>query len=148
MATYKQLLAEKEALEAKLNEVRATEVAGVIDKIRDLMTEYGLTVEDILPRAEARIKLQRIGGAFLLDVLGNLDHRAHRGRGELDLAGAVEQPKDREAPRDRIAPGEQTVVAQDHRRLLADALQQSRPLAGMHGDTFEVVIGDFAVELR
>ncbi|NOV24717.1 H-NS histone family protein [Cupriavidus necator] len=50
MATYKQLLAEKEALEAKLNEVRATEVAGVIDKIRDLMTEYGLTAEDILPR--------------------------------------------------------------------------------------------------
>ncbi|MDK3021009.1 H-NS histone family protein [Cupriavidus taiwanensis] len=50
MATYKQLLAEKEALEAKLNEVRATEVAGVIDKIRELMTEYGLTAEDILPR--------------------------------------------------------------------------------------------------
>lgn len=50
MATYKQLLAEKEALEAKLNEVRATEVAGVIDKIRALMTEYGLTSEDILPR--------------------------------------------------------------------------------------------------
>ncbi|UIF91386.1 H-NS histone family protein [Cupriavidus sp. UYPR2.512] len=50
MATYKQLLAEKEALEAKLNEVRATEVAGVIDKIRDLMTEYGLTADDILPR--------------------------------------------------------------------------------------------------
>jgi DNA-binding protein H-NS len=50
MATYKQLLAEKEALEAKLNEVRATEVAGVIDKIRELMTEYGLSAEDILPR--------------------------------------------------------------------------------------------------
>ncbi|WP_432261269.1 H-NS histone family protein [Cupriavidus sp. TMH.W2] len=50
MATYKQLLAEKEALEAKLNEVRATEVAGVIDKIRELMTEYGLTAEDIQPR--------------------------------------------------------------------------------------------------
>ncbi|AGW94825.1 MULTISPECIES: H-NS histone family protein [Cupriavidus] len=50
MATYKQLLAEKEALEAKLNEVRASEVAGVIDKIRELMTEYGLTAEDILPR--------------------------------------------------------------------------------------------------
>ena len=47
MATYKQLLAEKEALEAKLNEVRATEVASVIDKIRELMTEYGLTAEDL-----------------------------------------------------------------------------------------------------
>ncbi|CAG2161320.1 MULTISPECIES: H-NS histone family protein [Cupriavidus] len=50
MATYKQLLAEKEALEAKLNEVRATEVAGVIDQIRSLMSEYGLTPDDIAPR--------------------------------------------------------------------------------------------------
>ncbi|CAG9168700.1 DNA-binding protein Bv3F [Cupriavidus laharis] len=50
MATYKQLLAEKEALEAKLNEVRATEVAGVIDQIRSLMAEYGLTADDIAPR--------------------------------------------------------------------------------------------------
>lgn len=50
MATYKQLLAEKEALEAKLNEVRETEVAGVIDQIRSLMAEYGLTPDDIAPR--------------------------------------------------------------------------------------------------
>jgi DNA-binding protein H-NS len=49
MATYKQLLAEKEALEARLKEVRDTEVAGVIEKIRALMSEYGLTVEDIAP---------------------------------------------------------------------------------------------------
>lgn len=33
MATYKQLLAEKEALEAKLSEMRAAEVAGVIAQI-------------------------------------------------------------------------------------------------------------------
>ncbi len=50
MATYKQLLAEKQALEAKLDEVRATEVAGVIEKIRALMTEYGLTAEDVAPK--------------------------------------------------------------------------------------------------
>jgi DNA-binding protein H-NS len=50
MATYKQLLAEKEALEAKLNEVRATEVAGVIEKIQSLMAEYGLSVDDIAPK--------------------------------------------------------------------------------------------------
>jgi len=47
MATYKQLMAEKEALEAQLAEVRATEVAGVIEKIRSLMAEYELTVDDI-----------------------------------------------------------------------------------------------------
>lgn len=47
MATYKQLLAQKEALEAQLAEVRATEVASVIDQIRTLMEQYGLSVEDI-----------------------------------------------------------------------------------------------------
>jgi len=50
MATYKQLLAEKEALEAKLNEARDTEVAEVIEKIRTLMTDYELTVDDIAPK--------------------------------------------------------------------------------------------------
>lgn len=47
MATYKQLLAEKEKLEAQLAEVRATEVAGVIEQIQTLMAQYGLSAEDI-----------------------------------------------------------------------------------------------------
>ena len=50
MATYRQLLAEKEALEARLTQMRAEEVAGVIEKIRNLMTEYSLTEADIAPK--------------------------------------------------------------------------------------------------
>lgn len=50
MATYKQLLAEKEALEAKLAQMRTDEVTGVIEKIRSLMAEYGLTEADIAPK--------------------------------------------------------------------------------------------------
>ncbi|AJG25000.1 H-NS histone family protein [Cupriavidus basilensis] len=50
MATYKQLVAEKAALEAKLVEARATEVAGVIEQIQTLMAEYELTVDDLAPR--------------------------------------------------------------------------------------------------
>jgi DNA-binding protein H-NS len=50
MATYKQLIAEKEALEAKLAEVRQSEVAGVIEKIQALMAEYELTVDDLAPK--------------------------------------------------------------------------------------------------
>ncbi|UIF84724.1 H-NS histone family protein [Cupriavidus sp. UYPR2.512] len=40
-------LAEKQALEAQLAEVRATDIAGVIEKIQGLMVEYELTVDDI-----------------------------------------------------------------------------------------------------
>lgn len=47
MATYKQLLAQKEALEAQIAEVRSNEVAGVIEKIQSLMAEFGLSLEDI-----------------------------------------------------------------------------------------------------
>lgn len=50
MATYKQLIAQKEALEVQLHEMRSQEVAGVIDRIRALMAEYELTVEDITPK--------------------------------------------------------------------------------------------------
>jgi DNA-binding protein H-NS len=47
MATYKQLLAEKEKLEAQLEQVRQDEISGVIGQIHALMEEYGLTVEDL-----------------------------------------------------------------------------------------------------
>ncbi|MGO4328046.1 H-NS histone family protein [Cupriavidus sp. 2TAF22] len=50
MATYKQLLAEKEKLEAQLVEVRATEVADVIEQIQTLMAQYELTAEDLAPK--------------------------------------------------------------------------------------------------
>lgn len=50
MASYKQLMAEKAALESKLEEARATEVSAVIEQIRTLMEEYGLTTDDITPK--------------------------------------------------------------------------------------------------
>ncbi|GAA0836672.1 MAG: DNA-binding protein [Cupriavidus sp.] len=63
MPTYKQLLAEKEALEAKLHEVRATEVSGVIEQIRQLMVEYDLTAEDIAPKRRRGRPAGSTGGA-------------------------------------------------------------------------------------
>ncbi len=66
MATYKELVAQKAALEAQLAEVRANEVAGVIDKIRGLMEEYGLSVDDVAPR-RGRGRPRASGGA------GNVD---------------------------------------------------------------------------
>ncbi|MFJ1260554.1 H-NS family nucleoid-associated regulatory protein [Cupriavidus sp. CuC1] len=50
MASYKRLLAEKEKLEAQLVEVRATEVAGVIEQIQALMAQYELSADDIAPK--------------------------------------------------------------------------------------------------
>ncbi|MGM3412082.1 H-NS histone family protein [Ralstonia holmesii] len=47
MATYKQLLAEKAALEAQIEELRAREVQQAIQSVRQLIDEYGLTAADI-----------------------------------------------------------------------------------------------------
>nr|WP_280971271.1 H-NS histone family protein [Cupriavidus gilardii] len=50
MPTYHELLAEKQALEARLNEARQSEIGAVIEQIRALMDDYGLTVDDLAPR--------------------------------------------------------------------------------------------------
>ncbi|MGY2492240.1 H-NS histone family protein [Cupriavidus sp. CP313] len=50
MATYQELLAQKQALEAQIEEARTTEVASVINRIRELMAQYGLSPEDIAPQ--------------------------------------------------------------------------------------------------
>ncbi len=62
MATYKQLLAEKQALEARLEQMRAKEVSGVIEQIRGLMATYGLTEEDITTKRR-RGRRAKNGGA-------------------------------------------------------------------------------------
>jgi DNA-binding protein H-NS len=50
MTTYQELLARKQALEAQIEEARASEVPGVIGRIRELMLRYELSQEDIAPR--------------------------------------------------------------------------------------------------
>ncbi len=47
MATYKELLAQKAKLDEQLEAARAAEVAAVIQQVRQAVTEYGLTAEDI-----------------------------------------------------------------------------------------------------
>ncbi len=47
MATYKELIDQKSLLEAQLAEMRASEVAAIIEKIRGLMADYELSVDDI-----------------------------------------------------------------------------------------------------
>src|SRR6185437_396426 len=114
----------------------------------DAVDDARQRVEGIPTRAELRAILQRIARAFRLNVLGNVDDSAHGGRRHLDLAGTVQCPQDGEAARHRVAPGEETVIAQDHRRLVADVAHEAGALVGVHGDAFEIVVGDFAEELR
>lgn len=47
--SYKELLAQREALEAQINEARKLEVGNAVAKIRELVADYGLTEQDVFP---------------------------------------------------------------------------------------------------
>jgi len=50
MATYKDLVAQRDALDAAIEEARKTEVSSVIAEIQGLMAQYGLSIDDLAPR--------------------------------------------------------------------------------------------------
>jgi DNA-binding protein H-NS len=47
MATLQELIAQKEALEKLIQDTRQTELADAINKVKSLITEFGLTQADI-----------------------------------------------------------------------------------------------------
>ncbi|OHV00438.1 DNA-binding protein [Ralstonia solanacearum] len=47
MATYKELMAQKAKLEEQLESVRIKELESVIQQVRQIVEDYGLTAEDI-----------------------------------------------------------------------------------------------------
>src|SRR6185295_10871977 len=71
--------------------------------------------------------------------------RTGRRRGDLHVAGLLQRPEREERLRHARPPGEQAVVAQDHRALVADVAHQPLLLAGLDGDALEVVVGDLAL---
>lgn len=50
MTAYKDLLAQREALNKQIEEARKTEIASAIAKARELVAEYGLTVNDVFAK--------------------------------------------------------------------------------------------------
>lgn len=54
MATLKELMAQKEALEQKIVEARETELADAIAKVLAIVAEYGLTTNDVFGSKRGR----------------------------------------------------------------------------------------------
>lgn len=54
MSSYKELLKQRENLEQQINEARRQELSGAISQARALVTEFGLTVQDVFPAGRAR----------------------------------------------------------------------------------------------
>jgi len=54
MTTYKELIAEKKALDARIEAARVAECAAVVQQIRDLLDDYGLTIEEVMAQPRSR----------------------------------------------------------------------------------------------
>ncbi len=60
MATYKELLKQQEALALQIEEARKAEISDAVQKVRELVSEYGLTADDIF--SAGRRGKSRAGG--------------------------------------------------------------------------------------
>lgn len=52
--SYKELLQQREALEQQITDARRRELADAINKVRTMITEYGLTMQDVFPSGRVR----------------------------------------------------------------------------------------------
>ncbi|MBK7720610.1 MAG: H-NS histone family protein [Giesbergeria sp.] len=54
MQSYKELVKQREALDQQINQARQQELAGAVSQVRALVTEFGLTAQDVFPSGRAR----------------------------------------------------------------------------------------------
>jgi DNA-binding protein H-NS len=56
MSTLKELIAQRTSLELKIAEARQSELGDAISKVKSLIEEYGLTIDDIFPSGKTKTK--------------------------------------------------------------------------------------------
>src|SRR5687768_11772110 len=109
-------------------------VAGV-----DLALQRG---EDVV--AGALLGRAALAHRLRKDLRADAVHLPRGAGGDLHVAGALQRPEHEERLRHARSPGEQAMVPQDHRPLVADAAQEALLLARLYGDALELVVGHLA----
>jgi DNA-binding protein H-NS len=54
--TYKELLMQREALEEAISKARAHEISEAKTRVRELVIEFGLTIQDVFPSGRTSVK--------------------------------------------------------------------------------------------
>ncbi|PUE40760.1 H-NS histone family protein [Limnohabitans sp. Bal53] len=57
--SYKELLEKREALEREIAQARQNEISSAVAKVRELVAEYGLTVQDVFPGRAAKTSVTK-----------------------------------------------------------------------------------------
>ncbi len=60
--SYKELLAQREALEAQIAEARKAELSDAVKRVREIVAEFGLTPSDVFTGRAAGQRAPRAGG--------------------------------------------------------------------------------------
>ena len=66
-ASYQELLKQREALDAQIQQARDKEVAAAIAKVRQLIADFGLTPSDVFPsgrRAKANATASKVAAKY------------------------------------------------------------------------------------
>ena len=83
MTTLKELLAQQEALNKQIEEVRTAAVAGAIEQARNLVAEFGLTAKDIFAGgAKATGGKKKTSGTVAIKFRDPLSGNTWTGRGK------------------------------------------------------------------
>lgn len=61
MNSYKELLQQREALDKQIEEARHQEISAALEKVRSLVTEFGLTADDVFTSARKTAKPGKTG---------------------------------------------------------------------------------------
>lgn len=54
MATYKDLLKQREALDQQIKDARQREISDALAQVKSLVAEFGLTAQDVFPSGRGR----------------------------------------------------------------------------------------------
>ncbi len=82
MASYKELIKQRESLELQIAEARRKELAQAIAQARALVAEFGLTAQDIFPSARGGAKPKRAGAKVAAKYRNPATGESWTGRGK------------------------------------------------------------------
>jgi DNA-binding protein H-NS len=80
--SYKDLLAQREALEQAIAQARKNEIASAVAKARELVDEYGLTAQDIFPGRVAKSSAAKSTGKVAPKYRDTVTGQTWTGRGK------------------------------------------------------------------
>ena len=85
MTSYKQLLEQRESLELQIREAKKRETGTAIAQVRALISEFGLTAQDVFPSTKARVA--RAGAKVAAKYRNTATGQTWTGRGKGALVG-------------------------------------------------------------